>query len=310
MTGHRPSTPDRDFTGYGRDVPYADWPGRARIAIMFIVNYEEGGERNILQGDSSSEAFLSEIVNAEPWIGQRHMNLESIYEYGSRAGFWRLWRLFTSRGVPVTINAVTRALASGPDQLAAMLEAGWEIASHGLRWLEYKDFSRDEERAHMRQAIGLHTELTGARPLGWYTGRNSENTLDLVMEDGGFVYSSDSYADDLPYWICAPRRAAHLVVPYTFDTNDMRFVQAQGYQTAEEFYTYLRDTFDVLYAEGDTAPKMMSVGLHCRIIGRPGRAAALIKFLDYVQAKNDVWITRRIDLARHWALTHPARAAL
>jgi chitin deacetylase len=306
MTSHRPTSPDRDFRGYGRDVPFADWPGRARIAIMFILNYEEGGERNILQGDATSEAFLSEIVNAEPWVGQRHMNLESIYEYGSRAGFWRLWRLFTSRQVPVTVNAVTRALASGPEQLAAMREADWEIASHGLRWLEYKDFTREDEREHMRQAIALHTELAGQRPLGWYTGRNSENTLDLVMEEGGFVYSSDSYADDLPYWVQAPRRAAHLVVPYTFDANDMRFVQAQGYQTAEEFYRYLRDTFDVLYAEGETRPKMMSVGLHCRIIGRPGRAAALIRFLDYVQAKSDVWITRRIDLARHWADKHPA----
>jgi chitin deacetylase len=306
MTSHRPTSPDRDFRGYGRDVPFADWPGRARIAIMFILNYEEGGERNILQGDATSEAFLSEIVNAEPWVGQRHMNLESIYEYGSRAGFWRLWRLFTSRQVPVTVNAVTRALASGPEQLAAMREADWEIASHGLRWLEYKDFTREDEREHMRQAIALHTELAGQRPLGWYTGRNSENTLDLVMEEGGFVYSSDSYADDLPYWVQAPRRAAHLVVPYTFDANDMRFVQAQGYQTAEEFYRYLRDTFDVLFAEGETRPKMMSVGLHCRIIGRPGRAAALIRFLDYVQAKSDVWITRRIDLARHWADKHPA----
>ncbi len=310
MTRHHPTPPDRDFTGYGRDVPYADWPGRARLALMFVVNYEEGGERNILHGDSTSEAFLSEIVNAEPWTNQRHMNLESIYEYGSRAGFWRLWRLFTSRGVPITVNAVTRALESGPDQLAAMRDANWEIASHGLRWLEYKDFSREDEREHMRQAIALHTALTGSRPLGWYTGRNSENTLDLVMEDGGFLYSSDSYADDLPYWVHAPQRPAHLIVPYTFDTNDMRFVQAQGYQTAEEFYVYLRDTFDVLYAEGDTTPKMMSVGLHCRIIGRPGRAAALIRFLDYVQAKSDVWITRRIDLARHWADRHPARPAL
>jgi chitin deacetylase len=259
-----------------------------------------------LNGDATSEAFLSDIVNAEPWPGQRHMNIESLYEYGARAGFWRLWRLFTSRNVPVTVNAVTRALAQAPEQVAAMKEAGWELASHALRWFDYRNMSRHEEREHMREAVRLHAELTGERPLGWYTGRNSENTLDLVTEEGGFVYSSDSYADDLPYWVRPASRPPHLIVPYNLDTNDMRFVQAQGYQTAEEFFVYLRDTFDVLYEEGAERPKMMSVGLHCRIIGRPGRTAALIKFLDYIQSKSNVWITRRIDLARHWHARHPA----
>jgi chitin deacetylase len=307
MTSTSPLFPARDFTGYGRDVPHADWPNKARIAVMFMLNYEEGGERSILNGDATSEGFLSDIVNAEPWPGLRHMNIESLYEYGTRAGFWRLWRLFTSRDCPVTVNGVTLALAGAPEQVAAMREADWEIASHALRWLECKDMPIEEERTQIREAIRLHTDLTGARPLGWYTGRTSENTLALVMEEGGFLYSSDSYADDLPYWVYAAGLEPHLVVPYALDTNDMRFVQAQGYQTAEDFYTYLRDTFDVLYAEGDTRPKMMSVGLHCRIIGRPGRMAALVKFLEYIQRKPDVWITRRVDLARHWRATHPAK---
>ena len=307
MTTVSPLAPARDFTGYGRDAPHADWPGKARIAVLFVLNYEEGGERCLLNGDAESESFLSEIINAEPWPGQRHMNVESNYEYGPRAGFWRLWRLFTSRRIPVTVNAVTRALAQSPEQTAAMREAGWEIASHGLRWLDYRDVPRDEERAQLLEAIRLHRELTGARPLGWYTGRTSENTLDLVAEEGGFRYSADSYADDLPYWARLPGHAPHLIVPYTMDTNDMRFLQAQGYQTADEFFTYLRDTFDVLYAEGLDRPKMMTVGLHCRIIGRPGRTAALVRFLDYLETKTDVWVTRRIDLAEHWRTRHPAR---
>ena len=305
MTSSHMQPPARDFSGYGRNVPHADWPGKARIAVMFVLNYEEGGERCILNGDATSESFLSDIVNAEPWPGERHMNVESLYEYGTRAGFWRLWRLFTSRKIPVTVNAVTQALVTSPEQIVAMKEADWEVSSHALRWFDYRDMPRDEERRHISEAIRLHTELTGARPLGWYTGRNSVNTLDLVSEEGGFLYSSDAYSDDLPYWVRPSGRSPHLIIPYTMDTNDMRFVQAQGYQTADEFFGYLRDTFDVLYAEGADCPKMMSIGLHCRIIGRPGRTAALIKFLDYVETKSDVWITRRIDLARHWRDRHP-----
>ena len=304
MTATKPSS--RDFKGYGRDVPHADWPGGARIAVMIVLNYEEGGERSILHGDSASESFLSEIVNAEPWVGQRHMNVESLYEYGARAGFWRIWRLLAGRKLPVTVNAVTTALATSPEQTAAMIEAGWEISSHSLRWLDYRDVPREEERRHIAEAVRLHTALTGTRPLGWYTGRTSENTLDLVIEEGGFLYSSDSYADDLPYWVHSAGCPPHLVVPYAMDTNDMRFLLAQGYQTSDEFFTYLRDTFDVLYAEGTDRPKMMSVGLHCRIIGRPGRTEALIRFLDYVASKSDVWVTRRADLAKHWHARHPA----
>lgn len=298
--------PTRDFTGYGRDVPVAAWPGGARIAVVIVLNYEEGGEQSILHGDAASEAFLSEIVNAQPWHGQRHMNMESLYEYGARAGFWRLWRLLAGREIPVTVNAVTQALATSPEQTSAMVEAGWEMASHSLRWIDYRDMPRDRERRHIAEAVRWHTELTGSRPLGWYTGRTSENTLDLIIEEGGFVYSSDSYADDLPYWIRRPNRPPHLIVPYVMDTNDMRFVQAQGFQTSDEFFMYLRDTFDVLYAEGADRPRMMSVGLHCRLIGRPGRTAALVRFLDYIASKDKVWIARRIDLARHWHSTHPA----
>jgi putative urate catabolism protein len=301
--------PARDFRGYGRDLPNADWPGKARIAVQFVVNYEEGAERCVLYGDATSEAFLSDMVNAEPWPGQRNMNMESLYEYGARAGFWRLWRLFTARGCPVTVNAVTAALAGAGEQLAAMKEANWDIASHALRWLEYKDVPLEEERAMMREAIALHARLVGERPLGWYTGRVSENTLDLVIEEGGFLYSSDNYADDLPYWVRGRTGAPHLVIPYAFDTNDMRFVQAQGYQTAEDFFVYLRDTFDTLYEEGAERPKMMTVGLHCRIIGRPGRVVAMRKFLDYIEAKSDVWIARRVDIARHWHARHPVGPA-
>jgi putative urate catabolism protein len=302
---HRP--PARDFTGYGRDVPHADWPGGARVAVQFILNYEEGGELSILNGDATSEGFLSEVLTAVPWPGRRHMNVESTYEYGSRAGFWRLWRLFTSRKIPVTVNAVAWALRTAPEQVAAMKEADWEIASHGLRWIDYNDMPIEDERAHLEEAVRLHTELTGARPLGWYTGRSSENTLDLVAEEGGFVYASDAYADDLPYWVRPAGTAPQLIVPYAMDTNDMRFLQPQGFQTSDEFFAYLRDAFDVLHAEGAERPKMMSVGLHCRIIGHPGRTAALIRFLDYLETKADVWITRRLDLARHWRERHPAQ---
>jgi putative urate catabolism protein len=295
----------RDMKGYGRNPPHADWPGGARIAVQFVVNYEEGGENCILHGDAASEAFLSEIVGAQPWPGQRHMNMESIYEYGARAGFWRLWRMFTEQGCPVTVFGVATALARSPEQTGAMREAGWEIASHGLKWIEYKDFTREDEAQHMREAIRIHTEATGERPLGWYTGRSALNTLSLVMEEGGFVYSADSYADDLPYWVEGPKRA-HLIVPYTLDANDMRFATAQGFNSGDQFFTYLKDSFDVLYAEGADRPKMMSIGLHCRLVGRPGRAASLHRFIDYVQGHDRVWIARRIDIAEHWRSRHPA----
>lgn len=295
----------RDMTGYGRRPPDPGWPGGARICVQFVVNYEEGGENNVLHGDPHSEAFLSEIVGAANWPGQRHWNMESIYEYGARAGFWRLWRLFTSRKIPVTVYGVATALMRGREQVAAMLEAGWEIASHGLKWIEYKDVPKEVEREHLRQAIALHTEVTGSAPLGWYLGRCSMNTLHLVMEEGGLLYSSDSYADDLPYWIRGPKEP-HLVIPYTLDTNDMRFATAQGFNSGEQFFSYLKDSFDVLYREGrDGQAKMLSVGLHCRLAGRPGRTAALERFADYVLSYSDVWIAQRADLARHWHEKHP-----
>ncbi|MDH3741465.1 MAG: allantoinase PuuE, partial [Hyphomicrobiales bacterium] len=273
-------------------------------AVQFVINYEEGGENNILHGDAGSEAFLSEVVGAASWPGQRHMNMESIYEYGSRAGFWRLWRLFTQTEVPVTVYGVATAMERNPKAVAAMLESGWEIASHGLKWIEYKDFTKDDERTHMAEAIRIHTETTGERPLGWYTGRSSINTTDLVMEDGGFLYSSDSYADDLPYWIEGPK-GIHLIVPYTLDANDMRFATPQGFNSGDQFFAYLKDSFDMLYEEGRAgAPKMMSVGLHCRLVGRPGRAAALKRFVEYVKAHDRVWLPRRVDIARHWHEVH------
>jgi putative urate catabolism protein len=298
----------RDLVGYGRTPPDPQWPGGARLALQFVLNYEEGGENSILHGDAASEAFLSEIVGAQPWPGQRHMNMESIYEYGSRAGFWRLWRLFTERGLPVTVYGVATALQRNPPAVAAMRGAGWEIASHGLKWIEYKDFSAADERRHMAEAIRIHTEATGARPLGWYTGRASEHTLRLVMEEGGFLYSSDSYADDLPYWVRGPK-GPHLVIPYTLDTNDMRFATPQGFNAGDQFFAYLKDSFDVLYAEGLAgAPKMLSVGLHCRLVGRPGRIAALARFLDHAARHEAVWVARRIDIARHWHAHHKVRA--
>lgn len=297
----------RDMIGYGRVPPQADWPGGARLALQFVINYEEGGENSILDGDAASEAFLSEIVGAVPLPGQRNMNMESIYEYGSRAGFWRLWRSFTERGLPVTVYGVAYALARNPEAVAAMREADWEIASHGLRWIDYQDVPVEEERRHMMEAIAIHTEATGERPLGWYTGRVSPQTRDLVLEEGGFLYDSDSYADDLPYWLEGPN-GPHLVIPYTLDANDMRFATAQGFNSGDQFFAYLRDSFDVLYAEGAAAPRLMNVGLHCRLTGRPGRAAALARFLDYVAGFEDVWICRRIDIARHWHAHHkPAR---
>ncbi|MGE0605408.1 MAG: allantoinase PuuE, partial [Xanthobacteraceae bacterium] len=264
----------RDLAGYGRNPPHPRWPGNARVAVQFVVNYEEGGENNILHGDPASEAFLSDVLGAQPWPGKRHMNIESMFEYGSRAGYWRLWRMFTERNMPVTVFAIASALQRYPEIAASMQEAQWEIASHGLKWIDYRDMPEKEERAHLREAIEIHTEITGERPLGWYTGRTSENSLKLVMDEGGFLYSSDSYADDLPYWVRGPK-GPHLIVPYSLDANDMRFTNAQGFSNGDDFFVYLRDTFDTLYAEGEDAPKMMSVGLHCRLAGKPGRAAAL-----------------------------------
>ena len=294
----------RDLIGYGRNPPRARWPGEARIAVQFVVNYEEGGENSVLHGDNASEAFLSEIIGAQPWPRQRHMNMESIYEYGARVGFWRLHRLFTERAMPVTVYGVATALARNPDAVAAMKEADWEIASHGYKWLEYKDFTRDAEREHIEEAIRIHTEVTGSRPLGFYQGRSAEHTVPLVMEEGGFLYAADSYADELPYWIESPK-GPQLVVPYTLDVNDMRFSVAAGFGTGTDFFDYLKDSFDLLYAEGESAPKMMSVGLHPRLAGRPGRAQALARFLDYIDGHEKVWVARRVDIARHWIATHP-----
>ncbi|MDL5055834.1 allantoinase PuuE [Oscillatoria laete-virens NRMC-F 0139] len=294
----------RDLIGYGQNPPHPHWPDRARLALQFVINYEEGGENCILHGDSASEAFLSESVGASPLLGVRNLNMESMYEYGSRAGFWRLHRIFTSRQLPVTVYAVTMALQRHPEAAMAMSKAGWEIASHGYRWIDYQYVSEAVEREHIRKAIEIHTQVTGERPLGFYQGRVSPNTRRLVVEAGGFLYDADSYADDLPYWVY-DYGSPHLVIPYTLDNNDMRFATYQGFNSGDQFFTYLRDAFDVLYAEGETAPKMMSVGLHCRLAGRPGRAAALNRFLDYVQSHEAVWICRRVDIARHWHVHHP-----
>jgi len=294
----------RNLVGYGRNTPDPRWPGGANIAVQFVVNYEEGGESCILDGDPASENLLSEIVGAQAWNGQRNLNMESIYEYGARSGFWRLWRAFTRRNMPVTVYGVTLAMERNPEAVSAMKEADWEIASHGLRWWEYKDVPEDVEREHIRDAVRLHTEITGSRPLGIYQGKPSDNTLKLVMEEGGFLYSADSYADELPYWVKGPN-GPHLIVPYTLDTNDMRFATPQGFNSGDQFYAYLKDTFDVLYREGaEGAPKMMSIGLHCRLVGRPGRVAALERFLDYVQSHDKVWVAKRVDIARHWHEHH------
>jgi putative urate catabolism protein len=298
----------RDLAGYGKHPPDPRWPSKARVAVQFVVNFEEGGERSILHGDETSEAFLSEVLGAVPWPGQRHMNVESMFEYGSRSGFWRLWRMFTERKLPATVFGVAGALARNPNIVAAMREAQWDIASHGLKWIDYKDFSYADESAHMREAVRIHTETTGERPRGWYTGRSSEQTLKLVLEDNGFLYSSDSYADDLPYWVRGPK-GPHLIIPYSLDANDMRFINPQGFPDGESFFIYLRDTFDYLYAEGADAPKMMSVGLHCRLAGRPGRALALARFMDHIAKYDRVWIASRLDIARHWHREHIGLAA-
>jgi putative urate catabolism protein len=295
----------RDLTGYGATPPNPHWPGGARIAISFVLNYEEGAECSVLHGDDGAEFFLSEMVNAVPIPAMRHASMESLYDYGARAGFWRVRKLFLDRDLPLTIFGVGMAMERNPAAVEAMLEAGWDIACHGYRWINYQHISEATERAHMAQAIATHTRLTGARPLGWYTGRTSPNTARLVAEEGGFLYDSDSYADDLPYYDSTWGRK-QLIIPYTMDSNDMRFASPQGFNSGDQFYTYLKDSFDVLYEEGETAPKMLSVGLHCRIIGRPGRAASLAKFLDYVLAHDRVWVATRLEIARHWLETNPA----
>lgn len=295
----------RDLIGYGRQTPDPKWPGGANVAVQFVINYEEGGESCILDGDPGSENLLSEIVGAASWPGQRNLNMESIYEYGSRAGFWRLHRMFTSLNLPVTVYGVTLAMARNPEAVAAMNEAGWEIASHGYRWLEYKDFSEDVERQHILEAVRLHTEVAGERPYGMYQGKPSDNTLRLVMEEGGFLYSSDNYSDDLPFWMPDHNGKPFLIIPYTLETNDMRFATPQGFNSGDQFFTYLKDAFDTLYQEGqEGAPKMMSVGLHCRLVGRPGRAAALKRFVDYVLSHDKVWVPTRLDIAKHWHAHH------
>ena len=299
----------RDLVGYGRTPPDPCWPGGARIAVQFVVNYEEGGENCVLHGDAASEAFLSEITNAVPIPGARHVNMESVFEYGSRVGVWRLLRLFADRGLRLTCYAVGMAIERYPDVAAAMAEAGHELASHGYRWIDYQHVPPDREREDLERAIAAHEAVTGARPLGWYLGRCSPNTRRLVAEEGGFLYDADSYADELPYWdashAASRQGRAQLIVPYTLDANDMRFATPAGFSTGADFFSYLRDSFDLLYAEGATAPRMLSIGLHCRLAGRPGRAAALARFLDYVQRHDQVWICRGIDIARHWHAVHP-----
>ena len=292
---------NRDLVGYGANPPAANWPGGAKTAVQFVVNYEEGAENNILNGDAGSEAFLSEMVGAASHTGMRSMAMESLYEYGSRAGFWRLHRLFTSRGIPVTVFGVARAMEMNPKAVEAMLKADWEIASHGLKWVDYQYTDEATDRAHIEEAIDLHTRLTGERPFGWYQGRTSPNTARLVVEEGGFVYDADSYADDLPYYDTRYGKT-QLIVPYTLDVNDMKIVAYNGFSEGEEFFRYLRDTFDMLHTEGG---RMMSIGLHGRIAGRPGRALAISRFLDHILAKDDVWVARRIDIARHWLKEHP-----
>jgi chitin deacetylase len=295
----------RDFRGHGATPPDAAWPGGAKIAVSVVLNYEEGGENNVLHGDAGSEAFLSDIAGAAPWPGMRHWNMESLYDYGARAGFWRLHRLFTGMDIPVTVYGVATALARNPEQVAAMKAAGWEIASHGLKWVDHRDMPVEVERAQIAEAIRLHTEVVGAPPRGWYTGRCSINTVDLTAETAQFDWVSDTYDDDLPYWREVGVRD-QLVIPYTLEANDMRFATAPGYTDGAQFFQYLKDSFDTLYAEGQAgAAKMFSIGLHCRLIGRPGKIAGLQRFLDYAKSHNDVWFPRRLDIAQHWAKTHP-----
>ncbi len=303
------ATYPRDLVGYGRTPPLADWPGGARIAVQFVLNYEEGAERSVLHGDDASEQFLAEI--AAPAYPARHMSMESIYEYGSRAGVWRILREFERRALPLTVFGVAMALERHPEVTAAFRGLGHEIACHGWRWIPYQNVDEATEREHMRIGVDAIRAMTGEAPLGWYTGRDSPNTRRLVVEHGGFLYDSDNYGDDLPFWTLVESvrgRIAHLVVPYALDTNDMRFAAAHGFANGDAFFAYLRDAFDVLYAEGAERPKMLSIGLHCRLIGRPGRFASLQRFLDHVARHDDVWICRRVDIARHWGAHHPYEA--
>jgi putative urate catabolism protein len=321
----------RDLIGYGRNPPHPQWPGEARVALQFVLNYEEGAENNVLHGDPASETFLSEIIGAQAF-SMRHMSMESLYEYGSRAGLWRILRMFEQRGLPLTVFGVAMALKRNPEAVAAFQELGHEIACHGLRWISYQNVDEATERAHMREAVDIIRDLTGQAPRGWYTGRDSPNTRRLLVEHGGFAYDADHYGDDLPFWTKVelsdglsdglndglndgrgadgrPVVKPQLVVPYTLDTNDMRFAAMQGFNSGTQFFDYLKDAFDVLYAEGDpnglNQPKMLSIGLHCRLIGRPARAAALARFIDYVQTHQHVWVARRIDIAEHWRNVHP-----
>ena len=294
----------RDMIGYGSAPPRADWPGGARLAVQFVLNYEEGGENCVLHGDTGSEAFLSEIIGASPFDGARHMSMESIYEYGSRAGVWRILDLFRDRQVPLTVFAIAMATERHPAVIERALEDGHEVASHGLRWINYHGVPEETERAHMEEAVKILTRFCGEAPVGWYTGRTSENTRRLVTEHGGFIYDADDYSDDLPFWSRVVE-TPHLVVPYTLDANDMRFATSQGFNSGDQFLAYLTDTFDTLYEEGAIAPKMMSVGLHCRLIGRPGRFRSLKTFLDHVLSHDAVWVCRRADIARHWRQLHP-----
>lgn len=297
----------RDLIGYGANPPDPKWPNRARIAVQFVLNYEEGGENCVLHGDEASEAFLSEIIGADMLSDVRHISMESIYEYGSRAGVWRLLRLFKKYDIPLTIFAVAMALERHPDIANAFTEAGHEICSHGYRWINYQYVPEEVEREHMQKAIEIITDLTGERPLGWYTGRTSPNTRKLVAEEGGFLYDADAYDDDLPYWADVEGKK-QLIVPYTLDVNDMRFASPQGFNSGDQYFAYLKDSFDTLYEEGEESPKMMSVGLHCRLVGRPGRIAALKRFLEYAKSHENVWFARRIDIARHWHEHHPVGA--
>ena len=303
------STPyPRDLVGYGRNPPHAGWPGNARIAVQFVLNYEEGGENCVLHGDKTSEQFLSEIIGA-PAFEARHLSMESIYEYGSRVGVWRILREFERRKLPLTIFGVSMALERHPEVTAAFVELGHEIACHGWRWIHYQNLDEATEREHLRIGVEIIKRLTGSAPQGWYTGRDSPNTRKLVVEHGGFVYDADYYGDELPFWTEVTtsdgRTVPHLVVPYTLDSNDMRFATPQGFNTGEQFFQYLKDSFDVLYAEGGERPKMLSIGMHCRLLGRPGRFASLQRFLDYIERHDRVWVCRRIDIARHWIATHP-----
>ncbi len=298
------TTYPRDLVGYGPNPPDPRWPGQARLALQIVMNYEEGGERSILHGDDHAEAFLGEVVGAAPLAGVRNVQMESVYEYGSRVGLWRLLRVFAERRIPISVFAVAMALERHPAAARAIVEAGHEIVSHGWRWIDYQFVEEAVEREHLQLAVDALTRLTGSRPLGWYTGRLSPNTRRLVVEEGGFLYDADAYNDDLPYWVVTAGRP-HLVVPYTLDNNDMKFGGYQGFNSGDQFFAYLRDAFDVLYAEGAERPRMMSVGLHMRLVGRPGRFAALQRFLDHVQKHPDVWICRRVDIARHWIAHHP-----